>query len=157
MIILESNEFTRLGLKAALQISDAIESIGDYEDIDMMMADMSRPDPDVIILGGNEDISDKTSVCQSLKASCPDAEVLTLTDVRKIDELHEIILSGATGNVQRNADADELIRCIDIVASGGLCFDRKSLQDLLNHLPSPEIGDILIKIKKSDGTRICRS
>ena len=51
VIISEKDEFTRLGLKAALRATEEIKILGDYETDEMMLSDLSSLNPDVVILG----------------------------------------------------------------------------------------------------------
>ena len=135
MIILERNEVTRLGLKAALQSSDDIEIIGDYEGTDMMMTDLSSLNPDVVILGGTEDILDRCRTCQEVRTVCSAAKVLTLSEKQRDAELHELILAGASGNVSRDAGSSEMIRSVDVLSLGGLNFEAETLKRLLEQVP----------------------
>ena len=141
MIILESNEVTRLGLKAALQTGKDIEVIGDYEDIGMMMTDMNSLNPDVVILGGTEDIIDRTRKCQEVMLLCPAAKVLTLTEKQKDSELQEFILAGASGNIPRDAGSAEMVRSVSVVSCGGLNFESEALIRLLEHVPRQPLDD----------------
>ena len=135
VIILERNEVTRLGLKAALQSSDDIEIIGDYEGTDMMMTDLSSLNPDVVILGGTEDILDRCRTCQEVRTLCSAAKVLTLSEKQRDDELHELILAGASGNVSRDAGSSEMIRSVGVLSHGGLNFEAETLKRLLEQVP----------------------
>ena len=135
MIILERNEVTRLGLKAALQSSDDIEIIGDYEGTDMMMTDLSSLNPDVVILGGTEDILDRCRTCQEVRTVCSAAKVLTLSEKQRDAELHELILAGASGNVSRDAGSSEMIRSVGVLSLGGLNFEAETLKRLLEQVP----------------------
>ena len=135
VFISERDELTRLGLKAALESNEDIEIVGHYEDDDVMLSELTSLNPDVVILGGTEDILDRCRTCQKVRTRCPDTKVLTLTEKQKDDDLHEIILSGASGNVLRAAGSSEMVRSIGVVACGGLDFENEALIRLLRRLP----------------------
>ena len=80
MIIAEKDEFTRLGLRSALQAKEGISILGDYEADEMMLSDLSSLKPDVVILGGTEDILARCRTCQDVRTFCPTAKVLTLSE-----------------------------------------------------------------------------
>ena len=70
VIISEKDEFTRLGLKSALQANEDIGILGDYETDDVMLSDLGGLNPDVVILGGTEDILDRCRTCQEVRTIC---------------------------------------------------------------------------------------
>ena len=114
-----------------------------------MLSDLSSLSPDVVILGGTEDILDRCRVCHEVRTLRPDAKVLTLSDKQKDDDLYEIILSGASGDVLKAAGSVEIVRSVGVVACGGLNFDNDALIRLLGRIPrqgkisgSSEIGSL---------------
>lgn len=135
VIISESNELTRLGLKAALQTSDDIKVVGDYENAEMMLAGLNSLEPDVVIIGGPENIVERCRICLEVHTLRPTAKVLALTERLKDDDLYEIILSGASGEILTNAGSTEMVRSVDVVACGGLNFDSEALVRLLGRIP----------------------
>ena len=145
VIILESNEVTRLGLKAALQTGEDIEVIGDYAHIEMMMPHMNSLDPDVVILGGTEDVLDRTKICQEVMFRCPDAKVLTLTEKQRDGELQEFILAGASGSIPRNAGSADVVRGVSVVSCGGLNFEGDALRRLIEQVPKQPLDDRKVK------------
>ena len=135
VIISEKDEFTRLGLKSALQATEDISILEDYGTDEMMLSELSSLDPDVVILGGTEDILARRRICQEVRTLCPTAKVLTLSEKQKDDDLYEIILSGASGDVLKSAGSEEMVRSVGVVACGGLNFDNDSLIRLLSRIP----------------------
>ena len=135
VIISEKDEFTRLGLKSALQASEDISIVGDYETDDAMLSDLSGLSPDVVILGGTEDILARCRVCHEVRTLRPAAKVLTLSDKQKDDDLYEIILSGASGDVLRSSGSEGVVKSVGVVACGGLDFDNDALIRLLGRIP----------------------
>ena len=131
MIISEKDEFTRLGLKSALQANEDIGILGDYETDDVMLADLSCLKPDMVILGGTEDILNRCRTCMEVRTLHPAVKVLTLSEKQKDDDLYEIILSGASGDVLKSAGSTEMVRSVGVVACGGLHFESDALIRLL--------------------------
>ena len=136
MIISEKDEFTRLGLKSALQANEDIGILGDYETDEMMLSDLRSLNPDVVILGGTEDILNRCRTCMEVRTLHPAVKVLTLSEKQKDDDLYEIILSGASGDVLKSAGSTEMVRSVGVVACGGLHFDNDALIRLLGRIPN---------------------
>ena len=135
-------------MRAAFQTDEDIEVIGDYESVDMMLSELSRLKPDVIIIGEDGNILDRFQTCLEIRALCPTTKVLTLTEKHRDDDLHEIILSGASGSMNKDAGSSEIIRSVSIVACGGLNFKSETLIKLLGRIPrqwrslhSAELGE----------------
>ena len=135
VIISEKDEFTRLGLKSALQATEEIRILGDYDTDEMMLSELSSLNPDVVILGGTEDILARCRICQEVRTLCPTAKVLTLSDKQNDDDLYEIIMAGASGDVLKSAGSAEMVRSVGVVACGGLNFDNDVLIRLLSRIP----------------------
>ena len=131
VVISERDEFTRLGLKSALQSNESIEVLGDYDADEMMLSILTSLNPDVVVLGGTEDILDRCRTCLEVRTLCPTAKVLTLSERQKDDDLYEIILSGASGDVLKASGSAEMVRSVGVVACGGLNFDGEALVRLL--------------------------
>ena len=134
-IISEKDEFTRLGLKSALEASEDISILGDYETDEMMLSDLSSLNPDVVILGSTDSVLDRCRTCQEVRTLCPSVKVLTLSEKQKDDDLYEIILSGASGDVLKSAGGAEMVRSVSVVACGGLTFESEALIRLLRRIP----------------------
>ena len=135
VIISEKDEFTRLGLKSALQATEEIRILGDYDTDKMMLSELSSLNPDVVILGGTEEIPERCRTCREVRTLCPTAKVLTVSEKQKDDDLYEIILSGASGDVLKSSGSAEVVRSVGVVACGGLNFDNDALIRLLSRIP----------------------
>ena len=137
VVIVEDNEITVLGLTAALESCNGVEIIEGYTGIDELLSNLSRLNPEVILLGGSGTAESKSQHCRTIVNSFPGIRVLPLSDEWNDDELHEIILSGAAGFLSRHAGKNDVVRSIAIVAQGGLSCDGDTLVRLLARLPQP--------------------
>ena len=135
VIISEKDEFTRLGLISALQTKEDIDILGNYDTDDKMLSDLGSLNPDVVILGGTEDILDRCRTCHEVRTLCPTTKVLTLSENQKDDDLHETILSGASGDVLKSSGSAEMVNSVSVVACGGLSFESEALIRLLKRTP----------------------
>lgn len=152
MIISEKDEFTRLGLKSAFQLNEDIKILGDYESDDIMMLDLSGLNPDVVILGGTDDILARCRTCEEVRNLCPDAKVLTLSDKQKDDDLYEIILSGASGDVLKSSGSAEIVRSVGVIVCGGLNFESDSLIRLLGRIPKQRQNHLMDNLSERERT-----
>ena len=137
IVILEDNEITVLGLTAALESCNCVKIVEGYTGIDELLSNLSRLNPEVILLGGSGTAESNSQNCRAIVNSFPGIRVLPLNDEWNDDELHEIILSGASGFLSKHAGKDDVVRSIAIVAQGGLSFDGDTLVRLLARLPQP--------------------
>lgn len=135
MIISEKDEFTRLGLKSALQSNKTIEILGDYATDEAMLSDLSCLKPDVVVLGITDNILDRCKTCREVRTLHPSVKVLTLSEKQRDDDLYETILSGASGDVLKSAGSEEMIKSVGVVACGGLKFDGEAIVRLLGRIP----------------------
>ena len=124
-----------MGLKSALQTNEDIGILGDYETDDIMLSELGGLNPDVVILGGTNDILNRCQTCREVRTLCPTAKVLTLSEKQKDDDLYEIILSGASGDVLKSAGGAEMVRSVSVVACDGLTFESEALIRLLGRIP----------------------
>ncbi len=152
VIISDKDEFTRLGLKLAFQLNEDIKLLGDYESDDIMMSDLSGLNPDVVILGATEDVLARCQTCEEVRNLCPDAKVLTLSDSQKDDDLYEIILSGASGDVLKSSGSAEMVRSVGVVACGGLNFESDSLIRLLSRIPKQRQNHLMDSLSERERT-----
>ena len=100
-----------------------------------MLSELGGLNPDVVILGGTNDILNRCQTCREVRTLCPTANVLTLSEKQKDDDLYEIILSGASGDVLKSAGGAEMVRSVSVVACGGLTFESEALIRLLGRIP----------------------
>ena len=126
-IVTEENELIRHGLKDALEETNAAEVIGDYSYADDMMPELSRLQPDVVILGGIGSLDERCRACNKIQDLSPGTRILTLFEKQQDNELHQIIMAGATGCVLTSAGKAQIVRSVGIVANGGLSFDRDTI------------------------------
>lgn len=136
LVIVEENEITLLGLKAAIEGCEDIKLLDVYARSDELFSNLEHLKPEVILLGGNG----TTQNCREILGTFPETRVLPLSEVENDDELYELFLSGAAGFLPKDAGKDEVATSVDIVAKGGLCLNRETLKRLLERLPQP-LGD----------------
>ena len=135
LVLVEDNEFMRMGLREILRSRDGIELKEDYATGSELLPDIEDLKPDVVLLGGSDSISGRCQASSKLRETASTAKSLFLCDQVNEDDLYEMILSNVSGYVQRNADVEKMVRCIGTVASGGLCFENERLQQLLRRIP----------------------
>ena len=122
-------------MKASLQATEDISILGDYGTDEMMLSELSSLNPDVVILGGTDDILERCRTCREVRTLRPTAKVLTLSEKQRDDDLYEIILSGESGDVLKSAGSAEMVRSVGVVACGGLNFKKDALIRLLGRIP----------------------
>lgn len=133
LVIVEQQELVRLGLSAVLRREEHIEVLGDYGNSGEMMRNLAGLNPDVVVISAAEVTTDG-GICHEIRKLAPSSNILVLTDERRDDELLEIILSGASAYHTKQTSCGDLLKTIEIVATGGACFETDSLARLLKPL-----------------------
>ena len=141
LIISERNELMRLGLKAACEASTCIEVVGDYATADDMLPELNGLKPDVVVLGTQGSIIERRRICAEMRKLSPKTRILALTEDSGDDDLHDIILSGVSGSVAKDASGAEILKSVRVVARGGLHFENDALLRLFGRIPGRQRDD----------------
>ena len=147
LVLVEDNEFMRMGLREILRSREGIELEGDFATGDELLANIEDLEPDIVLLGGSDTISGRRQVWSKLQNNAAATKLLLLSEQVDEDDLYEMVMSNVSGYVQRNADTEELVRCIGIVASGGLYFENDRLQQLFKRLPDPGSHQVFSRVE----------
>lgn len=110
------------GLCSLLADQMDLEVVGTATDGTTALADLLgiRPSPDVAVLDISLPGLTGFEVARRLRQQVPQVKVLTLTVHEDPNYLRELLQAGAVGYVLKRTAAEDLIRAIRVVASGGL-------------------------------------
>ena len=130
LMIVEENEFFRLGLKAALESADSMEVLRNYSCVRSLLDSPTVMQPDAVLVCVATTDSREFGAIKEIRERYPTAGILVMVDEEREEYVIEAMMHGASGVVLKSVGRDDLIRHLGIVASGGLCFNR----ELLNRL-----------------------
>ncbi len=143
VLLADDHAVVREGLKALINSESDIEVVGEAADgraawqmavdlkPDVVVMDISMPD-----LGG-------AAATKLIRRDCPGVRVLALT-VHEIDGyLRQLLEAGASGYVLKRAAAEELVRAIRAVASGGVYLDPSMAGQVVGGFVGPGAAEAL--------------
>ena len=131
LVIVESSELMRLGLRTALESDERIEVLGDYAVPCQIPNGPESVVPDVALVGLHAYPPANFDAIRDLRALAPKARVLAMTEEVCDADILEAINSGTHGCIPRSSGRDDLIRSVVSVANGGLRFDMEALARML--------------------------
>lgn len=138
IVVVDDHALFRAGLISLLSQMPEIEVIGEAGDAREAIEVVGRKTPDVVLLDVNMPGMSGIEAVERIKKITA-ARVLMLTISKQDEDLFGAIAAGADGYLLKNAEPDELIRAIKIVAEG---------QAVL----SPEVTTRILKaVSKSQG------
>jgi DNA-binding NarL/FixJ family response regulator len=111
------------GMKALVANDSSLELVGEATDGPTALRRAIELKPDVAVLDLSMPILNGIEVSRKLLAACPDCRVLVLTVHEDGAYLRQVLELGVSGYVLKRSAAEELIRGIHAVASGGLYLD----------------------------------
>lgn len=123
ILLADDHEILREGLKLLVNSQSDLEVVGEAADGQSALELAADLCPDIVVtdvsmpgLGGAE-------VASQLKRVCPSARVIALTVHEDRAYLRQLLEAGAKGYVLKRSAADELVRAVRIVATGGTYLD----------------------------------
>jgi DNA-binding NarL/FixJ family response regulator len=133
------------GLKALVAADPGIEVVGEARDGRTALRLATELSPDIVILDISMPGLNGVKVAQMLRTECPGCKVLALTVHEDRGYLRQLLEVGVAGYVLKRSAAEELIRAIYSVASGGLYLDpavaSKAVSRSTPPVPGSEPGD----------------
>jgi two-component system, NarL family, response regulator NreC len=94
--------------------------------------------PDVAVMDVSMGDTNGVDATRNLRERCPKTKVLALTVHEDKSYLRELLDAGAVGYVLKRAAADELVRAIRSVATGGIYVDPRVAGKLLRTFVEPQ-------------------
>jgi two-component system, NarL family, response regulator NreC len=132
VLLVEDHEIVRAALKVLINSEPDMDVVGHVGDGLAAVAETQRLRPDVVVMDISLPGLSGLGVIEVLNQRCPEVKVLTLTRHAAEGYLNQIIRSGARGYVLKQSRAEELLRGIRVVASGGKYLDPALADHLVN-------------------------
>jgi DNA-binding NarL/FixJ family response regulator len=135
IVVVDDHYLFRAGVKAELAAHhDVVGEAADATEAPQVILDAQ---PDVVLLDVHLPGGGGVAVLNTLAQAGRTPRVLA---VSVSDEPHDVVAmirAGALGYITKTADADELLRSIDIVAAGDACFSPELAALVLHAVASP--------------------
>lgn len=132
LLLVDDHPVVRRGIASCLAHHAIIEVIGEAADGHEALRKARELAPDIILMDIDMPQMNGLAVAETLRKDFPQMKVLILSMHSQTDYVLRIIKSGARGYVLKSASADELIKAIETVNTGEVCFSPEVARLALN-------------------------
>ncbi len=123
LLIADDHEFTRIGLKYALQENPRFHILDSVDNGEKAVATAAALNPDVILMDISMPLMDGITATQKIKAANPDIKIVMLTSRQVGEEIFASLAAKADAYCLKDINTDRLMQVIDMVAEGGIWLD----------------------------------
>ena len=140
MIIVDDNEFLRVGLESALESENDIEVAGLFGEAAAAVAEVEELNPGVVLLSVSMPDMNGLEACRKITGAATGSRVVMLASKPTDEEAIEAIRAGASGYLPKNAPLADLVRAVRSSRAGELFLATGVVERTLSVLPGPEPG-----------------
>ena len=137
VLLADDHAVVREGLKRLIEAQPDMKVVGEAADGREAVDKAMRLCPEIAVIDVSMGELNGAEATRLLLQACPGAKVLALTVHEDKSYLRELLDAGASGYVLKRAAADELVRAIRAVASGGVYVDPRVAGKLLRTFAEP--------------------
>jgi two-component system response regulator DevR len=123
ILIVDDHEIVREGLAAVLARQPGVDVVAQASTATEALAAANRHVPDVVILDINLPDGSGIETCREIRARHPATKVVILTGSGDEDTALAAVIAGANGYLLKQSGIKEVIRAVEVVASGGSLLD----------------------------------
>jgi DNA-binding NarL/FixJ family response regulator len=134
LLLVDDHAVVREGLRSLLSDGSRFDIVGDAADGVAALAEVERLKPDVVVVDVSLPGMNGTQLTRRLKQLYPDIRTIALTVHEEGGYLRSLMDAGASGYVLKRSAASELLRAIEVVASGGVYLDAAIAGQLVSKL-----------------------
>jgi DNA-binding NarL/FixJ family response regulator len=123
VLLADDHPVVREGLKSLINSQSDMEVIGEAANGRSTWQEAIESHPDVVVMDVTMPDLSGIEATELIRRDCPSVRVLALTVHEADGYLGRLLRAGATGYILKRAAAEELVRAVRMVASGGVCID----------------------------------
>jgi len=123
VVLVDDHRMFRSGVRA--ELGDAVEVVGEAEDVEGAVAVITSTGPDVVLLDVHLPGGGGRAVLQALVPVLPDVKFLALSVSDAPEDVIGVIRSGARGYVTKSITGPELADAVVRVAGGDVVFSPR--------------------------------
>jgi DNA-binding NarL/FixJ family response regulator len=135
VVVADDQALVRMGLRTLVAGEDDIELVGEAGDGREALSVIRRTRPDVVLLDIRMPVLDGLATLAEVTAdaSLEAVRVVMLTTFELDDYVFAALRGGASGFVLKDAEPDELLRAVRVVAAGGSLLSPSVTRRVIDH------------------------
>ena len=123
VVLVDDHRMFRSGVRT--ELGDAVEVVGEAEDVDGAVAVITATEPDVVLLDVHLPGGGGRAILQALVPKLPDVRFLALSVSDAPEDVISVIRAGARGYVTKSITGPELADAVVRVAGGDVVFSPR--------------------------------
>ena len=140
ILIVDSQQLVREGLRAILASNSDLEVIGDVADGRSAVTLASREQPDVVIIEGQLPRLSGIEAIRQIREESPQTACIVLWSLQGSTQVRQALLAGAAGFVSKDSSAEDLVEAVHTVCQGRSYLAPTVADQVVNALRAPNDG-----------------
>jgi DNA-binding NarL/FixJ family response regulator len=142
VLITDDHPVYRSGLRALLSTASSLNVVGEASTGREALALAHQLRPHLVLMDVNLPEMSGIEATRTIAARCPETSVIIVTMMEDCDTFLAALRAGARGYLLKGADLVEVCRAIETVHSGGLMFDKKVGNWVIEHMIKPPAASV---------------
>lgn len=134
VILADDHQMMRDGLRLLINSQADMEVVGEAENGQAAVVLAQDLQPDVVVMDISMPEMNGLKATQSLKRTCPNISILTLTRHTDDGYLQQLLQSGSSGYILKQSASEELIRAIRQIAAGHVYLDPAVTEEVIGNI-----------------------
>ena len=140
ILIVDSQQLVREGLRAILASHDDLQVMGDVADGRSAVTLASEERPDVVIIEGQLPRLSGIEAIRRIREESPQTACVVLWSVQGSTQVRQALLAGAAGFVSKDSSAQNLVEAVRTVCKGRSYLAPTVADQVVNALRAPSDG-----------------
>jgi DNA-binding NarL/FixJ family response regulator len=139
LVVVDDQSLVRLGLRTLFESEPDVELVGEAADGREGLETIRRVVPDVVLMDIRMPILDGLAALRGVAADprLGDVRVIMLTTFELDEYVFEALRAGASGFVLKDAEPEELVRAVRVVADGGSLLSPSVTRRVIEQFAGP--------------------
>jgi DNA-binding NarL/FixJ family response regulator len=140
--VVDDQALVRMGLRTLLETENGLELVAEAADGSEGLAVVRRSVPDVVLMDIRMPVLDGLAALREITAdsALKDVRVIMLTTFELDEYVFEALRAGASGFVLKDADPEDLVRAVRVVADGGSLLSPSVTRRVIEQFAGTGLG-----------------